>query len=368
MNEPAYLAARMAAREIYSHFERDFFAARPSGAGAELAALPDCRTIERLIDAAFWASLRREEGVSPRISLAYLAPQREGRTLALGGSLPLTPAALVPLAPAVERPGIHLGVWHEGDGMRIWGATRTLPPLCFVLEVVSPGLLVVKRSREEQSAKFVNVAVLEGDEIKILDRETPGLPGFDPAGVPGTATTPLMQLAISMRAHGRGGTLLVVPAGGGEWRESIMQPVRHAVSPPYGGLAEAARPDPGEVHVRQEELRLPVDAVGGLTAVDGATVIARDYAVLAFGAKIHRRDGFPEVANVVLTEPVEGATARTLAPAELGGTRHTSAAQFAHDQRDALALVASQDGRFTVFSWCQERKLVNAHRIETLLL
>ncbi|MGI9181745.1 MAG: putative sensor domain DACNV-containing protein, partial [Longimicrobiaceae bacterium] len=45
-----------------------------------------------------------------------------------------------------------------------------------------------------------------------------------------------------------------------------------------------------------------------------------------------------------------------------------SAAQFVHDQRDALALVASQDGRFTVFGWspCEER--VHAHRVETLLL
>ena len=37
-------------------------------------------------------------------------------------------------------------------------------------------------------------------------------------------------------------------------------------------------------------------------------------------------------------------------PTEHGGTRHLSAAQFVYDQRDALALVASQDGRFTVFA------------------
>jgi DNA integrity scanning protein DisA with diadenylate cyclase activity len=55
-------------------------------------------------------------------------------------------------------------------------------------------------------------------------------------------------------------------------------------------------------------------------------------------------------------------------PVQLGGTRHISAAQFAQDQQDALALVASQDGRFTVFAWCQREGMVHAHRLESLLL
>jgi DNA integrity scanning protein DisA with diadenylate cyclase activity len=55
-------------------------------------------------------------------------------------------------------------------------------------------------------------------------------------------------------------------------------------------------------------------------------------------------------------------------PAELGGTRHLSAAQFVNDQRDAIALVASQDGRFTVFAWSPCEDMVHAHRIDVLLL
>jgi hypothetical protein len=43
-------------------------------------------------------------------------------------------------------------------------------------------------------------------------------------------------------------------------------------------------------------------------------------------------------------------------------------AQFVHDQHDALAPVASQDGRFTVFTWSELDKMVQAHRIEALLL
>ena len=72
--------------------------------------------------------------------------------------------------------------------------------------------------------------------------------------------------------------------------------------------------------------------------------------------------------QLTLTEPIEGTEARILSPAEIGATRHLAGAQFIHDQRDALALVASQDGRFTVFAYSPCEGMVHAHRIETLLL
>ena len=69
-----------------------------------------------------------------------------------------------------------------------------------------------------------------------------------------------------------------------------------------------------------------------------------------------------------MTEPIEGGTAALVHPTQLGGTRHLSAAQFAHDQRETVALVASQDGHFTVFAWSPCEGMVHAHRVETLLL
>jgi len=111
-----------------------------------------------------------------------------------------------------------------------------------------------------------------------------------------------------------------------------------------------------------------VDAVAGLTAVDGAAIINDRSELLAFGAKIVQSKSGAEVERVVLTEPVTGAEPEVVDPAELGGTRHLSAAQFVQDQRNALALVASQDGRFTVFAWSPCEAMVHAHRVETLLL
>jgi hypothetical protein len=111
-----------------------------------------------------------------------------------------------------------------------------------------------------------------------------------------------------------------------------------------------------------------VDAMAGLTAVDGATLIDDKYELLAFGAKIARGRGQPPVERVLVTEPIEGSMVAEATPVQLGGTRHLSAAQFVHDQRDASALVASQDGRFTIFTWSPHQESVHAHRVEALLL
>jgi len=118
----------------------------------------------------------------------------------------------------------------------------------------------------------------------------------------------------------------------------------------------------------QDAVGNAVNAIAGLTAVDGATVLTNTYELKAFGAKIARRKGSPQVEQVAVTEPIEGDVAFTVHPTQLGGTRHLSAAQFVHDQRRAVALVASQDGRFTVFAWSPCEDMVHAHRVETLLL
>ena len=123
--------------------------------------------------------------------------------------------------------------------------------------------------------------------------------------------------------------------------------------------------------VWREAFRAAIDAVGGLTAVDGAAVLSDRWDVLAFGAKIGRGEtggGETPVEQVLLKEPIVGRAPVAVHPSELGGTRHLSAAQFVHEQRDALALVASQDRRFTVFTWGEDEGMVLGYRVETLLL
>jgi hypothetical protein len=375
MTEPAYPAARAAALRVYPHYKSHLL--RDS---RDLELLPSVETIEVLIDVGFWASLRREEMYTPQISLAYVAPERVARPLVFEHPVPVASQPLTRLGPAVERPGVHLGVWPRNGGLSVWGATQDLPQSCFVVEVVAPGLLVLKHSRGDDSGKFINVAVLQGEEIKVVDHKAATVPDCPEIltslmGLQAEIDSPdfesvLIPLAVSMRAHGRGGSLLVVPANSEAWRESILHPIAYSVSPPFRALVDLMRGDRTERSRPRwrDALRSVVDCVAGLTAVDGATVITDAYEVLAFGAKIGVRPGFDLVASVVLTEPIEGTTAALVEPGQMGGTRHLSAAQFAHDQRDAIALVASQDGRFTVFGWSPCEEKVYANRIDTLLL
>ena len=376
MDIARYGGAAAAAPRVAAHFARHISAAQRDGRST--APAPSVATIEMMIDAAFWASLRREEGYTPTISLAYVPPEQSPRPLLFERPSPLAPAFLARVAPAVERAGIHLGVWDRGGELHVWGTTRTIPMYCFVLEVSSPGLLVIKHHRGEESGKYINVAVLEGDRLMMIDERASSLPdcpplltsllGFEAPASWADSVNVLVQLAASMRAHRRGGALLVVPSGTTTWRESIVHPILYAVQPYFSELTDLMNDPARERHRWQEAFTRAVDAVAGLTAVDGATVITDRYELLAFGAKIGRRDGAQRIESVIVTEPIEGSAATTMNPSEMGGTRHLSAAQFVHDQRDAVALVASQDGRFTVFAWSPCESTVHAHRVEALLL
>jgi hypothetical protein len=360
---PAYAPARAAAAIVEAFFARQ---------AAPVA--PDASTVSAVVNAAFWASLRREEGRSVRVSVAMVPPARTGQPMTFERTLALEADVLVRLAPAVEGPGIHLGAWPAPDGeLRIWGAARELPDFCLVVEVVEPGLLVLKYQREKDQ-KVGNLAVLRGDQVRVVEEGDGVMPGRPaPLGallgsdsIMGDGGTLLTQLAVSMRRHGHGASLLVVPSGTETWRDSIAQPTAYAMAPPFSTLARLL--DRGEDASVGDDVRELVDAIAGLTAVDGAAILTHRFELLAFGATIRRRERCPAIEQVVVTEPVVGDVPVLVPATELGGTRHLSAAQFVHDQQDGLAFVASQDGRFTVFAWSPAKHIVHGHRIEVLLL
>jgi len=377
--ETRYQAARVVAPAVEQHFAEHLATAHRLGEH-QLATAPEQSAIEAIVDVAFWASLRREEGHSTKISLAFLPPEQAGQPMLFEQRLALTPSSLTKLAPAVERPGIHLGVWGKGDDLYVWGATRTIPSLCFVLEVIEPGLLVIKHRGLDAFGKFVNVAVLKGDEVKVIDEQSASLPdcpavltsllGFTTPTSWNGSVDVLVQLAASMRAHGRGGSLLVVPHGSQAWRDSIIHPISYAIQPAFSGLATVLQQEEQEQSSSywQANLRQAVEGVAGVTAVDGATIISDQYELLAFGAKIRRPPDKQPVEQIIVTEPIVGGEPLIIHPAQNGGTRHLSAAQFVYDQRDSHALVASQDGRFTIFSWSPCEGMVHAHRVDSLLL
>ena len=346
---------------------------------SDLAPLPDADAVETIVRAAFWASLRREEGRMPKISLAFVPPGPWQPGFEFDRPLRLEPGALTQLAPAVESPSIHIAVWRQDDDIRVWGIVNRLPDLAFVVEVFDPGLLAIKYSRSQSFRKFGNVALLEGDMLRVVDTtsiDVPGLPaviasliGSDPLATLPPKGAQLMRIASNMRRHGHGGMLLVVSEEG-NWLDSVTGPIPYVGSRPFSRLAGLSAVSPsGDSDPRlHAELDRAIAGIAGLTAVDGATVMNRDLEVLAFGAMVRRADSSAPVGELKLIEPVVGNVPALVDPSRLGNSRHLAAAQFANDQHDALALVASQDGQFTVVAWSEVDEVVHAYRIETLLM
>src|ERR1019366_1012651 len=95
MKDPAYPAARAVAPTVEAYFVRHRAEARRRGE-LHVAPIPDAATIEAIIDAAFWASLRREENYIPKISLAFLTPEEAAHPLIFERPLPLAAGGLPP--------------------------------------------------------------------------------------------------------------------------------------------------------------------------------------------------------------------------------------------------------------------------------
>jgi len=377
--QSTYQAAKTVAPKLEAIFAEHLKTAKESGE-VDLAPLPQAQFVEHLLDATFWASLRKEEGHPTKISLAFVSPEQAGNPLLLKHHLPLNPSVLTKLAPGVERPGIHIGVWHDGNDLYVWGTTIIIPNYCFVLDVSEPGLLVIKHRRIYGFGKYTNVAVLKGEQIKIVDTTSPRshdwptmlltLLDLMAPSYWNDSVNVLIQIAVSMRAHQRGGIMLVVPSENNNWLQSIVKPIIYSVQPSFSGLSKLLIQDRKEASqiFWQTALRREVEHLAGLTAVDGATVVNERFELLAFGAKIGRAKGKDILNDISFSEPIVDGGAIKVPAAKIGGTRHLSAAQFINDQKDALALVASQDGHFTIFSWSEQNNCLQAHRIDTLLL
>src|SRR5437870_7481447 len=91
---PSYPAARIVATRLQ---------ARIASAQDKMGDVPkpDARTIEEIITTAFWASLRREEGHAPKISIAFLPPEQSIRPIQFNPGVPLEAELLARVAPAV---------------------------------------------------------------------------------------------------------------------------------------------------------------------------------------------------------------------------------------------------------------------------
>jgi hypothetical protein len=202
----------------------------------------------------------------------------------------------------------------------------------------------------------------------------------------------LRHIARRMLEHGRGGTLVIVPSPEGTWNNTLR--IRHQFVLPLYDIVNAWRDETDanrrhnvsemvlpadvsmatlveransivEASVARDRARALSDRIADVTAMDGAAVVTQELALLGFGAKIVTDVVPPKILEI---RPVIGAALERSSLDALGGTRHQSAARFVTTHRDCVALVISQDGMVSMFSWFEEDDAVLVARELELLL
>lgn len=343
--------------------EGDFVAAIVRAAGApangELAqALSGARAqLAQLVNAMFWASITTDEG-RPITGIVSLCPPDHANASSFEDPVPVTRESLVRLLTAL--PVTALTVYPTGSGCRIWGYLHQWPYFEPTVRIVGPGSLVVLGQHDTH-------AVLSEGRVRIPSKPV-GF--FQLAQILETSleveeqndrlrlTFALQLMMLAMQRHGHGGTIVMGPSTGDAWLEAV-RPSHAFMAPTTSHLCQlmqdiaslqAARVADG-VDAHREQFRRSLERTGQLTALDGALVLREDLTVVGFGAKLVVDGEDFDVAryDALISSPLD-----PVRVSELGGTRHQSAARFVRKYTDCSALVSSQDGRMTLFSWSRD--------------
>lgn len=322
--------------------------------------IPGPAELEEVLRVAVWASLQTDEGRHTAFTMSIRPERSPSNIISLSSSIPCDYNSLAKFSMATDpsKSAIHVGL--VDGGLRIFGIDTLLGTSAPVrIEVRGPARIVVK------SASATIAIVSDGDANLIDLRMYSGFLNVVPDS-PSQSDEEfareriLKQLAMSMHAHGHGGTLLIQNPGADYG--SAIDPQYH-LARGFGGLPEVER----EIRTALEALRSAatedhqhsarqqlqwaklrrdryIAAVGKTTAVDGAAIVTSDGTLIGFGAKIT----LTTTPRIYRRLPTENSDWEERVLAHFGGTRHQSAARFVAHSAENRAIVASQDGRLSI--------------------
>lgn len=349
-------------------------------------------TFRTVITAAFWASLRSDEGRLTRTRVA-IVPKAAIARYALQQPVLLSEAAIARLAPAVPARGVIVAVEVDGSVM-ITGIEPNAvldPTASVVVECYAPGIVRVGLGVFQPYVVFSGPNTLFTEaprtttlaaHLQRLLRRPLGASEILETQAVWRECIALADLSREVVNGGHGGTLLVVPDETGEWMQSL-DPYPFRLARPDVSVPEAIRRELNETHAQGEAIQRlyscsltdeekaaimagmaptswrphDMSRIASLAAVDGAVVVGPDVRVFGFGAKIRIRNQAPVTACVF--QPVPGK--QEIVPTDLealGGTRHQSAVRFVAAHHETIAIIASQDRRLSVAAWSEEHQSV----------
>lgn len=363
----------------------------------------DAEKLQAILESVYDSSMKREEGRHHHFSVV-LTPSlsnfgEEIKDCPWHGCLanvsafekPIPIADLPKIAPAFEGTNQTLRVWFNERGeVEIWGfAVGFLDYYGLRIQPLSLGELLI--DIKSQDYPWVRL-LLSFAETNVVQRQTPIhglLTQFDASTTVGSDEWHraghrkqrvfgfMVDIVNKMSLHGHGGTMLFVPA---EQAEAIMQrsikdsiPLRPNGN--YSVIRNKLNQEEREISYsrssKKKNSSLPwsfekeADLLGQFTSVDGATVLTKDFDVIAIGAKIREANESTSEGNVTLKiwvqQPFENCEPVERDVYDIGGTRHQSAAHFVYDNRteNAFAIVASQDGKISIIYWDDKEQKLN---------
>jgi len=365
---------------------------------------PTSDSLKRMVECAFWASLRPEEGRYPKFSIIYAQEDECADALKFKSPKAFLPEVLAALAPALSRNNSRFAVAKAArtNNIIIWGVAQEYPIGCLEVRVLRPGRIMIQANGERLALLDKETTYcllrrrhwdqrLEGPLLfqlaETLGRSISGRSGTIRSKVLGTM---LLQIIEAMHGHGHGGALIVVPQKSSGWETSIS--LTHKLSP-FDGLSHHFHrlvrevdtgpklvPSDLQSYLLGERWKMDrrlirlVETLGALTAVDGATIVSDTLDVLGFGAKLQVRPnaawGKPLVRSVLdsLRNHEWDRREHECEFRELGGTRHQSAAFLVAKHRDLVGIVASQDGGLSIVAYHPNLDRVTVtRRVEMLL-
>lgn len=350
--------------------------------------IPTGAEVRAMVEAAFWATLQRDECRDPRFELLFAQPDRCRAAIRFPGR-PLSADAIAKLAPALATGVSRLGVHRRNDGaLELWGLVSdvmTHPRF----RGIEPGRVIVQLDYE-------NLAIFHRDGFDFLVSNGHGLGRPQCADLFarcfGSNQTPARRVAMgvlllmvveAMRAQGNGGTVLVVLSGENAATEDLDCPNRMNADmlskmldrytkeiqkkcPKADDVFSVGRYIPefeeyllGLGRQQASDLIRVTDTIGALTGVDGAVVLTEGLDLLSFGVVIrspadssYQTKTIPRRSIVdFLHEPEQ--KSEDVEISRIGGTRRQSAARFVAHNKGALAITASHDGPLTIALWVE---------------
>ncbi|RPI53762.1 MAG: hypothetical protein EHM55_12840 [Acidobacteria bacterium] len=389
--EPAYVFPPALVRVVREHVT-------PMSGG-----LPDVTDddLDQLLTTIFFAGLETYEGEHNAISVAFLgrsavdfvmtegaateaAPLYRWKILRFASPRPFASRELVKLAVAGADQRIHSAVGVLDDGsLAIVGLARegvNAGPDPFIRIVASrPGCLSIRSGRDLAIEYERGVTLTVGNQGLFaagpVHRALAAIAhsaAVDDELVPRYLDA-VVFLVRQMVAHGRGGIVIISPeehppvsesapyrmvldssvaellrlawrVGGKGWPESASSRPRELQMKPSADVG-VARPDRlafGALlrNAFLMEAEQVVEELGRLTAIDGAVVLNRALALVAFGVVL------PVLEQITIVEGtnVEGGSLQAI---DFGsrGTRHRAGATYAAEHPGSVVFVASEDGQ-----------------------